>query len=100
MPSAIVAIAMNAESRRSQKHANRVPQVEEQILDEGEALLGVMVFPDRFGRAELECGLPPRLGGRHTGAQILLGLEREMFGDLFLQALVGTAARWRNSTGV
>ena len=78
------------ESRRSQKHANRVPQVEEQILDEGKALLGVVVFPYRFGRAKLECGLPPRLGGRHTGAQILLRLEREMFGDLFLQALVGT----------
>ena len=78
------------ESRRSQKHANRVPQVEEQILDEGQALLGVMVFPYRFGRAELECGLAPRLGGRHTGAHVLLRLERKMFGDLFLQALVGT----------
>ena len=42
------------------------------------------------GRAELERGLPPRLGRRHAGAQILLCLEREMFGDLFLQALVGT----------
>jgi hypothetical protein len=51
------------ESRRSQKHANRVSQVEEQILDEGQALLGVMMFPYRFGRAKLECGLAPRLGG-------------------------------------
>jgi hypothetical protein len=31
-------------------------------------------------------------------AQILLDLEREMFGDLFPQALVGTP-RWRDSTG-
>jgi hypothetical protein len=51
------------ESRRSQKHANRVPQVEEQILDEGNAVLGVVLFADRFGRSELERGLPPRLGG-------------------------------------
>ena len=79
------------ESRRSQQHANRVPQVEEQILDQGKSLLVVVVFPDRLGRAELECGLPPRLGGRHAGAQILLGLQREMFGDLFPQTLVGTA---------
>ena len=48
------------------------------------------LFPDRLSRAELERGLPPRLGGRHAGAQVLLCLERKMFGDLFLQALVGT----------
>ena len=87
------------ESRRSQKHANRIAQVEEQILDEGKALLGVMVFADRFWRTELECGLPARFGRRHAGAQILLCLKREMFGDLFLQALVGSSAWWRNSTG-
>ena len=52
-------------------------------------LLGVVVFAYRLGRAKLECGLPPRLGGRHAGAQILLGLQRKMFGDLFPQALVG-----------
>src|ERR1700733_4859833 len=51
------------ESRRSQKHANRVPQIEEQILEEGEALRVVVAFADRFRRSELECGLPPRLGG-------------------------------------
>src|SRR6202034_2857968 len=49
------------ESRRSQKHANRVAQVEEEILEEGEAMLGVVAFPDRLRRAELERGLPPRL---------------------------------------
>src|SRR5580658_3485932 len=49
-----------------------------------------MVFPYPFGRAELEHGLPPRLGGGHTGAQILLGLECKVPGNLFAQALVGT----------
>ena len=35
-------------SGRPPKHANRVPQVEEQILDQGKTLLGVVVFPDRL----------------------------------------------------
>jgi hypothetical protein len=50
------------ESWGSPKHATRVPQVKEQILDQGQTLLGVMVFPYRFGRTELEHSLPPRLG--------------------------------------
>src|ERR1700757_184174 len=49
------------ESRRSEKHANRVSQVEEQILDEGKTLLVVMTLPYRLGRAKLEYGLPQRL---------------------------------------
>jgi len=53
----------------------------------------VVVFPYRLGRAKLECGLAPRLSGRHSGAQIRLSLEREMFGDLFLQALVRALSR-------
>ena len=52
-------------------------------------LLGVVVLADGLGRAKLERGLSPRLGGRHAGAQILLSLQGEMFGDLFAQALVG-----------
>ena len=79
------------ESRRSQKHAHRVSQVEEQILDEGKTLLVVMAVSYRLGCAKLECGLPPRLRVRHARAQILFGLERKMSGDLFLEALVGTA---------
>ena len=63
------------ESRRSQKHANCVAQVEEHVLEEGEGLLGMMVLADRFRRTQLDGGLAPRFGRRHTGAQILLGLE-------------------------
>jgi len=48
-----------------------------------------VVFADRFRRTQLDCGLAPRFGGRHASAQILFCLERKMFGDLFLQALVG-----------
>jgi hypothetical protein len=77
------------EPGRSPKHANRIPEVEEQILDEGNALLGVVAFPYRLRRAELERGLPPSLGGRHAGTQILLSLQGKMLGHLFLQALVG-----------
>jgi hypothetical protein len=45
------------------QHANRVPQIEKQILDEGEALLSVVVFAYRFNRTKPDCGLPPRLDG-------------------------------------
>jgi hypothetical protein len=69
-----------------------VLQVEKQILDEGNAVLGVVVFADRLNGAELERGLPPRLGGRHTGAHVLFCLE----GEMFAQALVGTAFLWRD----
>jgi hypothetical protein len=62
-----------------------------QILNEWKTLLSVMVFAYRFGRAELEHGLAARLGGRHPRAHVLVGLEREMFGKLFAQALVGAA---------
>jgi hypothetical protein len=60
-----------------------------QILDEWKTLLSVVVFPYRFGSAKLEPGLSPRLGRGHARAQILFDLEREMFGDLVAQALVG-----------
>jgi hypothetical protein len=53
-------------------------------------LLKVVVFPYRFGCAKLEPGLSPRLGRGHARAQILLCLERKMFGNLFLQPLVAT----------
>ena len=88
------------ESGRSQQHANRIAQVEEHILNEGKALLGVMAFTDRFCCTELDCSLTPRFGRRHPGAKILLCLEREMFRDLFLQALVDSSALWQDSTGV
>ena len=59
--------------------ANRVPQVLREMFEEGEAMLGVVVFPYCCGRAEFECSLTPRLCGRHSDAQILVCLEREMF---------------------
>jgi hypothetical protein len=61
-----------------------------QILNEWKTLLTVVIFPYRFGCAELEPGLSARLGRGHARAQILFDLEREMFGDLILEALVGT----------
>ena len=87
-------------SRRSEKHPNRIAQVEEQILNEGQAVLGVVLFADRLGRAKLECGLTPGLRGGHARSQILLDLEREMLGDLILQALAGTPPCAQDSTGV
>src|SRR5580692_201385 len=48
----------------------------------------MVLFAYRFARAQLNGGLAPRLGRRHSGAQILLGLEGKMFGDLFLQASI------------
>ncbi len=56
-------------------------------------MLGVVVLADRFRCTELDSGLSPRFGGRHVGAQILFGLERKMFGDLFLQAFVRALSR-------
>ena len=79
------------EAGRPAQHPRGVLQIEKQILDERQALLGVMVFADGFGCAELEHGLAARLGRSHAGAQILFGLEGEVFGELFLQAPVGAA---------
>ncbi len=41
-------------------------------------------------RTKLQRGLPARLGGRHAGAQVFLRLQRDVFGDLFLQTFIGT----------
>ena len=49
-------------SRRLAKHAKCVLHVDHQILNEGQALLGVVMLPDGFCGAELDCGLAPRLG--------------------------------------
>jgi hypothetical protein len=59
-----------------------------QILNEWKTLLSVVLIPYRFGGAKLDPGLSPRLGEGHARVQILFDLEREMFGDLFAQALV------------
>src|SRR5215472_17155572 len=75
-------------SRRSQKHANRVTQIEEQILEKREALFGVIAFADCLRRAEFERGMATRFGSGHAGADIVRGLLSEMFGELFLQAPV------------
>ena len=52
-----------SKARGFSQHAQRVLQVKKKILDERQTLLGVMVFPYCFRRAEFERGLPPRLGG-------------------------------------
>jgi hypothetical protein len=72
------------------KHANRVPKVLQQILDEGKTLLGMVVLPYRFSRSKLQRRLASRLCPRHAGAQIFVSLKRKMVGDLVMQALVVT----------
>jgi hypothetical protein len=54
----------------------------------GSPLLSVVVLADSLRSAQPQCGLPPRLCGRHSGAKILVCLEREMFGEFILKALV------------
>ena len=54
----------------------------------GSPLLSVVVLADNLRSAQLQCCLP-RLCGRHSGAKILVCLEREMFGEFVLEALVG-----------
>ena len=53
----------------------------------------MVLLADRFRRSQLDCGLAPCFGGRHASAQILFGLQRKMFSDLFLQALVRALTR-------
>ena len=76
-------------SGRPVQHAKRIADIEQKILSKRKTLLGVVLLANGLGRAKLQCGLPPRLGGRHAGAQVLLGLQGKMLGHLFLEALVG-----------
>jgi hypothetical protein len=58
----------------------------------------VVVFP-YFCGAQLEYGLSPRLAGRHPRPQVLLGLERKIFGNLLPAGARQPDASLRNSTG-
>jgi len=78
------------EARRLHQHAQRVARVLQQILHQRQPPFRVILFPHCLHRAKLQHRLAARLGRPHAGAQILLGLEREVFGDFILQALVGT----------
>jgi hypothetical protein len=71
------------------QHAKRIADIEEKILSKRKILLGVVVLANGLGRAKLQCGLPTRLGWWHAGTQILVCVEREMFGEFILEALVG-----------
>jgi hypothetical protein len=71
------------------QHAKSVAEIEEKIFSKRKTLLGVVVLAYGLGRAKLQCGLPPRLGGRHAGTQILLSLQGKVLGHLFLKTLVG-----------
>jgi hypothetical protein len=77
------------ETGGAHQHAHCVAQIEEQVFEQGQALLGVVTLADRLGCAKLDSGPAARFGGGHAGAQVLLGLEGDMFGDLFLETLVG-----------
>ena len=72
----------------------------EQILDEGQALLGVVVSRIAAAPPSLIAAWRRASLGRHSGAHILFGLEREMLGDLFLQPLVGALAHCEIETRV
>jgi hypothetical protein len=71
------------------QHSKSVSEIKEKIFSKRKTLLGVVVLANGLGRAKLERGLPPRLGGRHADAQILLSLQGKMLGDLSLETLVG-----------
>jgi hypothetical protein len=75
-------------SGRPVQHSKSVAEIEEKILNKRKTLLGVVVLAYGLGRAKLQCGLPPRLGGRHAGAQILLSLQGKMLGHLFPQPFI------------
>ena len=53
------------------QHAKSVAEIEEKIFGKWKTLLGVVLLAYDLGGAKLECSLPPRLGRRHAGAQIL-----------------------------
>jgi hypothetical protein len=74
------------------QHAKSVAEIENKILNERKPLLGVVLLADGLGRAKLECGLPPRLGGRHAGTHILLSLQGKMLGHFFLEALISASS--------
>src|SRR5580692_2879516 len=80
------------ESGRSQKHANRIADIEKKIFSERRTLLGVVVLANGLGCAKLECCLPARFGERHACTQVLLGLQGKMPGHLFTDTLVGAAS--------
>src|SRR6202453_1026747 len=83
-------------SGRPVEHSKSVAEIEEKILSKRKTLLRVVVLANGLGRAKLQCGLTPRLGGRHAGTQILLSLQGKMFGHLFLEALVGAPSGGRS----
>ena len=88
MPRAKVKIAAAVKPGRSGKLAQGVASVLQQILDQRQPPFGVIIFPHCLHRAELQHGLTARLRGRQAGTQILFRLPGEMFGYLFLEALV------------
>jgi hypothetical protein len=57
-------------------------------LDEGQVQFAVIFLADRSGGAELEHGLPMCFGSGHAGADVVLGLLREVIFHFFEQALI------------
>src|ERR1700678_639187 len=49
-----------------QEHAERIADIEKEILSERKTLLRVVVLAYRLGRTKLQCGLPTRLGWWHA----------------------------------
>ena len=89
MATAVSTAVTLAKMERSHQHANCVPQVLCQVLEERKAVLGVVLLAHGLDRTKLQCGLPAGLGGRHAGTQIFLGLQGKVLGDLFTDTLVG-----------
>src|SRR5882757_7548325 len=88
-PRAMVAMAIreNPRDRCSMRKAKR--RSKRKFSASGRLCSALCCSRMAWGRAKLQCGLPPRLGGRHAGTQILLSLQGKMLGDLSLEALVG-----------
>src|SRR6202453_4328410 len=89
VPYAVSTAVTLTKMERSHQHANRVPQVLREGLQKQQSPAQRVVLADSLRSALLQCGLPPRLCGRHSGAKILVCLEREMFGEFIPEALVG-----------
>jgi hypothetical protein len=75
-------------ARRLRKHTQRVAQVLHKILEEWKPLLGVIHLADRAQPAELQHRLTPRFHRRHSGAEILRRLQREVFFHFLAQSLI------------
>ena len=68
---------------RPAQHAQRITNIEQQVLQKWQARFGVVAFPNRLHCAELQAGVAACFVVRHAGADVLLRLGRYMRFHLF-----------------